>query len=74
MRIIRAILEGERDREKLALMRAHGVKSTPEAIAKALVSVDRRTLLPSKVKLIHHVGPLLYNPISFLLSEALDTV
>ena len=36
MRIIRAILEGERDREKLALMRAHGVKSTPEAIAKAL--------------------------------------
>jgi transposase len=36
MRIIRAIIEGERDREKLALMRAHGVKSTPEEIAKAL--------------------------------------
>jgi transposase len=36
MRIIRAIIQGERDREKLALMRAHGVKSTPEAIAKAL--------------------------------------
>ena len=36
MRIIRAILAGERDREKLALMRAPGVKSTPEEIAKAL--------------------------------------
>ncbi len=36
MRIIRAILEGGRDREKLALMRAPGVKSTPEEIAKAL--------------------------------------
>ena len=36
MRIIRAILEGERDREKLALMRTPGVKSTPEEIAKAL--------------------------------------
>ena len=36
MRIIRAILEGERDREKLALMRTPGVKSTPEDIAKAL--------------------------------------
>ena len=36
MRIIRAILEGERDREKLARMRTPGVKSTPEDIAKAL--------------------------------------
>ncbi len=36
MRIIRAIIAGERDREKLALMRAPGVKSTPEEIAKAL--------------------------------------
>jgi len=36
MRIIRAILKGERDREKLALMRAPGVKSTSEDIAKAL--------------------------------------
>jgi transposase len=36
MNIIRAILEGERDREKLALMRERGVKNTPEAIAKAL--------------------------------------
>jgi transposase len=36
MRIIRAILEGERDREKLALMRTPGVKSTSEEIAKAL--------------------------------------
>jgi transposase len=36
MRIIRAILEGERDREKLALMRTPGVKSTSEDIAKAL--------------------------------------
>ena len=36
MNIIRAILEGERDREKLALMRERGVKNTPDAIAKAL--------------------------------------
>jgi transposase len=36
MNIIRAILEGERDREKLALTRERGVKNTPEAIAKAL--------------------------------------
>jgi transposase len=36
MRIVRAIIQGERDREKLALMRAPGVKSTPEDIAKAL--------------------------------------
>jgi hypothetical protein len=36
MRIIRAILDGERDRRKLALMRTPGVKSTPEEIAKAL--------------------------------------
>ena len=36
MRIIRAIIAGERDREKLALMRAPGVRSTPEDIAKAL--------------------------------------
>ena len=36
LRIIRAILEGERDREKLSLMRTPGVKSTSEDIAKAL--------------------------------------
>lgn len=36
MRIIRPITDGERDGEKLPLMRAHGVKSTPEEIAKAL--------------------------------------
>ena len=36
MNIIRAILEGERDREKLALMREQGVKNTPDVIAKAL--------------------------------------
>ncbi len=36
MNIIRAIIAGERDREKLALMREPGVKNTPEAIAKAL--------------------------------------
>ncbi len=36
MRIIRAIIAGERDREKLALMRAPGVRSTPDEIAKAL--------------------------------------
>jgi transposase len=36
MNIIRAILEGERDREKLALLRERGVKNTPDAIAKAL--------------------------------------
>jgi len=36
MNIIRAIIAGERDREKLALMREHGVKNTPETIAKAL--------------------------------------
>jgi transposase len=36
MNIIRAIISGERDPEKLALMRERGVKNTPEAIAKAL--------------------------------------
>jgi len=36
MNIIRAIIAGERDPEKLALMREHGVKNTPETIAKAL--------------------------------------
>jgi transposase len=36
MNIIRAIIAGERDREKLALMREPGVKNTPETIAKAL--------------------------------------
>jgi transposase len=36
MNIIRAIIAGERDREKLALMREHGVKNTSETIAKAL--------------------------------------
>jgi hypothetical protein len=36
MKIIRAIIAGERDREKLALMREPGVKNTPETIAKAL--------------------------------------
>jgi len=36
MRIIRAIIAGERNREKLALMRTPGVKSTSEEIAKAL--------------------------------------
>ena len=36
MHIIRAIIAGERDREKLALMRERGVKNTPETIAKAL--------------------------------------
>jgi transposase len=36
MNIIRAIISGERNPEKLALMRERGVKNTPEAIAKAL--------------------------------------
>ena len=36
MNIIRAIIAGERDREKLALMREPGVKNTSEVIAKAL--------------------------------------
>jgi transposase len=36
MNIIRAIISGERDAEKLARMRERGVKNTPEAIAKAL--------------------------------------
>jgi transposase len=36
MNIIRAIISGEREPEKLALMRERGVKNTPEAIAKAL--------------------------------------
>jgi transposase len=36
MSIIRAIISGERNPEKLALMRERGVKNTPEAIAKAL--------------------------------------
>ena len=36
MNIIRAIIAGERDPQKLALMREPGVKNTPEAIAKAL--------------------------------------
>jgi transposase len=36
MNIIRAIIAGERDPKKLALMRERGVKNTPEAIAKAL--------------------------------------
>ena len=36
LNIIRAIISGERDPEKLALMRERGVKNTPEAIAKAL--------------------------------------
>ena len=36
MNIIRAIISGERDPQKLALMRERGVKNTPEAIAKAL--------------------------------------
>jgi transposase len=36
MHIIRAIIGGERDPQQLALMRESGVKSTPEAIAKAL--------------------------------------
>ena len=36
MNIIRAIIAGERDPQKLALMREAGVKSTPEATAKAL--------------------------------------
>jgi len=36
MNIIRAIISGERDPKKLALMRERGVKNTPEAIAKAL--------------------------------------
>ena len=36
MNIIRAIIDGERDPHKLALMREPGVKNTPEAIAKAL--------------------------------------
>ena len=36
MNIIRAIISGERDPEKLALMRERGVKNTPETIAKAL--------------------------------------
>jgi len=34
--IIRAIIAGERNPEKLALMRERGVRNTPEAIAKAL--------------------------------------
>jgi transposase len=36
MNIIRAILAGERDCKKLALMRERGVKNSPEVIAKAL--------------------------------------
>jgi len=36
MRIIRAIVQGERNPKKLALMREPEVKNTPEAIAKAL--------------------------------------
>jgi len=36
MNIIRAIIAGERDREKLALLREPGVKNTSEVIAKAL--------------------------------------
>ena len=36
MNIIRAIISGERNPEKLALMRERGVKNTPEVIAKAL--------------------------------------
>ncbi len=36
MNIIRAIISGERNPQKLALMRERGVKNTPEAIAKAL--------------------------------------
>jgi transposase len=36
MNIIRAIIAGERDPEKLALMREPGVKNTSEVIAKAL--------------------------------------
>jgi len=36
MNIIRAILAGERDGRKLALMRERGVKNSPEVIAKAL--------------------------------------
>ena len=36
MNIIRAIIAGEWDPQKLALMREPGVKNTPEAIAKAL--------------------------------------
>ena len=36
MKIIRAIVRGERDPQKLALMRDRGVKNTPEEIAKAL--------------------------------------
>jgi transposase len=36
MKIIRAIIAGERDPKKLALMREPGVKNAPETIAKAL--------------------------------------
>jgi len=36
MKIIRAIVQGERNPRKLALMKEPGVKSTPEGIAKAL--------------------------------------
>jgi transposase len=36
MNIIRAIIAGEQNPEKLALMRERGVRNTPEAIAKAL--------------------------------------